>query len=275
MNKESILKFFNTIKAGTIKHSPEIMTGIGIAGMITTTVLAVKATPKALMLIDNKKQEIFDELDPSEVPDNNTNYKDLQLKPIEVVKVAWKPYIPAAVTCVASVTCLIGASSVNAKRNAALATAYELSKTALTEYKEKVVETIGDEKEKVVREKVSEERIKKNPITKNEIIMTDYGDTQFYETLSGRYFKSDIEQIKKVVNYLNKDMLRDMFGTISLNEFYDELELERIDLGDELGWRVDKGPIEIDFTSKIADNGKPCIVLDYINAPHYGFNKFG
>ena len=142
-------------------------------------------------------------------------------------------YIPAAATCVASTACLIGASSVNIRRNAMLATAYKLSETAFSEYKEKVVETIGDEKEKVVREKVSEERIKKNPITKNEVIMTDYGDTQFYETLSGRYFKSDIEEIKKVVNYLNKDMLQDMFGTISLNEFYDELELERIDLGDE------------------------------------------
>ena len=112
--------------------------------MITTTVLAVKATPKVLMLIDSKKQEIFDELDPSEVPGNTTNYKDLQLKPIEVVKVAWKSYIPAAVTCVASVTCLIGASSVNAKRNAALATAYELSKTALADYKEKVVENVRE-----------------------------------------------------------------------------------------------------------------------------------
>ena len=245
-------------KTSITKHSPEILTGIGIAGMITTTVLAVKATPKAIRLIEEAKEE-----------------KGEDLTKAETIKTCWKAYIPAAATCVASTACLIGASSVSIRRNAMLATAYKLSETAFSEYKEKVVETIGDEKEKVVREKVSEERIKKNPITKNEIIMTDYGDTQFYETLSGRYFKSDIEQIKKVVNYLNKDMLQDMFGTISLNEFYDELELERIDLGDELGWRVDKGLIEIDFTSKIADNGKPCIVLDYINAPHYGFNKFG
>ena len=245
-------------KTSITKHSPEILTGIGIAGMITTTVLAVKATPKAIRLIEEAKEE-----------------KGEDLTKAETVKSCWKAYIPAAATCIASTACLIGASSVSIRRNAMLATAYKLSETAFSEYKEKVVETIGDEKEKIVREKVSEERIKKNPITKNEIIMTDYGDTQFYETLSGRYFKSDIEQIKKVVNYLNKDMLQDMFGTISLNEFYDELELERIDLGDELGWRVDKGLIEIDFTSKIADNGKPCIVLDYINAPYYGFNKFG
>lgn len=256
MSKSKMAQLMRVAKTSITKHSPEILTGIGIAGMITTTVLAVKATPKAIRLIEEAKEE-----------------KGEDLTKAETIKTCWKAYIPAAATCVASTACLIGASSVSIRRNAMLATAYKLSETAFSEYKEKVVETIGDEKEKVVREKVSEERIKKNPITKNEIIMTDYGDTQFYETLSGRYFKSDIEQIKKVVNYLNKDMLQDMFGTISLNEFYDELELERIDLGDELGWRVDKGLIEIDFTSKIADNGKPCIVLDYINAPYYGFDK--
>ena len=258
MNKSKMSQLMRVAKTSISKHSPEILTGIGIAGMITTTVLAVKATPKAIRLIEEVKEE-----------------KGEDLTKTETVKTCWRAYIPAAATCIASTACLIGASSVSIRRNAMLATAYKLSETAFSEYKEKVVETIGDEKEKIVREKVSEERIKKNPITKNEVIMTDYGDTQFYETLSGRYSKSDIEQIKKVVNYLNKDMLQDMFGTISLNEFYDELELERIDLGDELGWRVDKGLIEIDFTSKIADNGKPCIVLDYINAPYYGFNKFG
>ena len=257
MSKSKMAQLMRVAKTSITKHSPEILTGIGIAGMITTTVLAVKVTPKAIRLIEEAKEE-----------------KGEDLTKTETVKTCWRAYIPAAATCIVSTACLIGASSVSIRRNAMLATAYKLSETAFSEYKEKVVETIGDEKEKVVREKVSEERIKKNPITKNEIIMTDYGDTQFYETLSGRYFKSDIEQIKKVVNYLNKDMLQDMFGTISLNEFYDELELERIDLGDELGWRVDKGLIEIDFTSKIADNGKPCIVLDYINAPRYGFDKF-
>lgn len=257
MSKSKMAQLMRVAKTSITKHSPEILTGIGIAGMITTTVLAVKATPKAIRLVEEAKEE-----------------KGEDLTKAETIKICWKAYIPAAAICVTSTACLIGASSVSIRRNAMLATAYKLSETAFSEYKEKVVETIGDEKEKIVREKVSEERIKKNPITKNEIIMTDYGDTQFYETLSGRYFKSDIEQIKKVVNYLNKDMLQDMFGTISLNEFYDELELERIDLGDELGWRVDKGLIEIDFTSKIADNGKPCIVLDYINAPHYGFDKF-
>ena len=54
----------NDVKTTLSKHAPEILTGIGIAGMVTTTVLAVRATPKALMLIDAKKQEVFYNLDP-------------------------------------------------------------------------------------------------------------------------------------------------------------------------------------------------------------------
>ena len=256
MNRSKMAQFVRGVKMNVSKHSPEILMGLGIAGMITTVVLAVKETPKALDLIAEAEDK-----------------KGEQLKKTEVVKATWKCYIPAVVTGATSIACLIGASTKNAKRNAALATAYKLSETALSEYREKVVETIGEEKEKVVREKVSEEKLKQNPIEKNEIIFTDNGDTQFYEPLSGRYFKSDIEHINKIVNRLNKSMLHDMFGYITLNEFYEELGLDMVELGEDLGWNLDKGLIDIEFTSKIASNGKPCIVLDYINAPHYNYDK--
>ena len=141
--KLNVSKLCKDAKVMVSKRSPEILTGLGIAGMITTTVLAVKATPKAMKLLEEAKKDIFDNLDPEDIPENNTDYTDISLKPIEVVKVAWKPYISAAITGIASISCIIGASSVHAKRNAAIAAAYNLSQTALTEYKEKVVETIG------------------------------------------------------------------------------------------------------------------------------------
>lgn len=269
MNKTNVTNLIKNIKIGLGKRSPEILTGIGIAGMITTTVLAVKATPKALKLIDVKKQEMFDELDPSEIPGNNSDYNDMCLKPIEIVKVAWKPYIPAVVTGVASVTCLIGASSVNAKRNAALATAYELSKTALTEYKEKVVETIGEKKEKVIREKVDQDRLDKNPVSKNSIVITNNGDQLFYDGVSGRYFKSDLEDVKAAVNRINREMIYDNY--VSLSEFYDELGLEHTDVSDALGWNLDKGLIEISYGTRMSDDGRSCITLDYHVAPRYDF----
>lgn len=256
MAKSNVTKFFKDIGAMASKRSPEILTGIGIAGMITATILAVRSTPKAIRLMEDAQYE-----------------KGEELTATEKVKAAWKPYVPAAVTGVLSVTCLIGASSKYVRRNAALATAYKLSETALSEYKDKVVETIGEKKEKTVRDKIAKDKVEKNPVSKNEVIMTEKGNTLCYETISGRYFKSDIEKIKKAVNELNRQMLNDMY--ISLSEFYDEIGLSHIKNSDELGWNLDEGLIDIDFSSQLADDGTPCVVVDYLTPPRYDFYKLG
>ena len=257
MRKPNLANFMASTREFINKRSPEILTGIGIAGMITTTVLAVRATPKALELIEEKKDE--DAVD--------------ELSPLEIVKTAWKPYIPATVTGVVSVSCLIGASSANAKRNAALATAYKLSETALSEYREKVIETIGEKKEKTVRDKVAEERVKKNPVSKSEVIVTNNGTTLCFDPISARYFKSSIDKIKRAENELNKQMLHDISGYVSLNDFYDELGLDHTTIGDDLGWNVDK-LIDISFSSQLNDNGEPSVVLDYVVTPKSNFYKF-
>ena len=254
MNKSNLANFAKNLRTAVSRHSPEILMGIGIAGMITTTVLAVKATPKALMLLEDARYE-----------------KGEDLTAVEKVKACWKCYVPATVTGVSSVACLVGASSIHAKRNAVLATAYKLSETALTEYQEKVIETIGERKEKAVREKIDKDHIDQNPVSKNQVIVTDRGATLCYDYHSGRYFNSDIELIKKAVNNLNSQMLREDY--VSLNDFYDELNLSHTKLGDELGWRVDGGLIEVDFSSQIADDGRPCIVLNYAIAPRRDYYK--
>ena len=44
MQKVNLPKVLNDLKIRTVKRSPEILTGIGIAGMITTTVMnAIKS----------------------------------------------------------------------------------------------------------------------------------------------------------------------------------------------------------------------------------------
>lgn len=260
VNKQSVATLFKNVRTTLSKHSPELLTGIGIAGMITTTALAVRATPKALTLIENKKQEL--ELDPSD-----------KLTPVETVKATWKCYIPAAITGVTSVACLIGASSVNARRNAALATAYNLSATALAEYKDKVVETIGEKKEQIIRDKVAEERIKKEPVNNSAIIVSGNGNTRCFDTITKRRFTSDIEQIKKIVNELNRRMLSGE-DYISLNEFYYELGLDGCNVGEDLGWNVTRGLIELDFSAQLDTDGVPCIVIDYMVAPKRGYNSY-
>lgn len=251
----TLSKLVKRVSTEMSKRSPEILAGIGIAGMITTTVLAVKVTPKAIKLIEERENEIGEEI-----------------SKLEKVKVAWKPYIPAIVTGVASAVCLIGSCSAHSRRTAAITTAYKLSETALSEYKEKVIETIGEKKEQAIKEKIDKDHIEKNPVSKNEIIITKRGKSLCYDSLSGRYFESDIDFIKSIQNELNAQMINDIAGYIALNDFYDELGLARIDVGDELGWNVDRR-INIRFGSQIADDGKPCIVVAHDNPPFYEYEQ--
>lgn len=256
MDKSNITNIIKGIKASISRHSPEILTGIGIAGMVTTTILAVKATPKAIKLIEAEKQ---------------AKHVDA-LSPVDTIKTVWKCYIPAAMTGVSSIACLIGSNAINAKRNAALTTVYTLSEMARNEYKEKVIETIGEKKERTIKEKVDAERIKKDPVSKKEVIITEKGTTLCYDHVFGRYFKSDIDIINRAMNKINREIVINMYA--SLNDFYAELGLSPVEMGYELGWNIDDGTIEIEPSSQLADDGTPCLVIDYNIPPKYNYSRF-
>lgn len=271
MNKTDVTNFFKTIKKGVTKHSPEILTGIGVAGMISTVVFAVKATPKAMDLIEEERKRKLHEATVDEAREWSEN-GGIPLKPLEVVKVAWKPYIPAAITGITSIACVIGANSVHARRNAALATAYQLSAKALTDYREKVVETIGEKKEISVRDKVAKKQVEEKPKNDSQIIMTGKGNTLCYDSHSDRYFRSDIDKIRNAVLSLNERMINGNEMYISLNDFYDEIGLKHVDVGDRIGWRIDKGRIDVRYSAQLTDDNEPCIVLDHLTPPEYGFD---
>lgn len=241
------------------KNSPTILTGIGVAGLVATTVLAVKATPKALEILQ-------DEIDTRE----RVRFPIEALTPQEVVKLTWKCYLPAAAMGLITVGCIIGANSINLRRNAALVSVYSLSEAALKEYQAKVVETIGQNKERKIKDDIAKDKIAKNPVSDNEIVITNLGDTLCYDALSGRYFKSDIEKIRQVFNKLSRDLMTEMF--IDLNTIYSELGLKGTKLGETIGWHIDDGLIEADFSSQLTENGTPCLVLDYVTEPRYNHN---
>lgn len=277
MSKKDLNKIFKVAKTFVTSHSPEILTGIGITGMCTATVLAVKATPKALKKIEEKKLEVYDEMDACEIP-SNALPEDVTLTKAEIVKATWKCYIPAAVTTGVSVACLIGASKVNLKRNAALATAYNLSQTALTEYKKVIEETVDEEKVKEIKEKVAQETVNKKPVEEQkmanarEIIMTDGEKFRCYDMTEGRYFWSDKESIREAVNNINEKLLS--YDYVSLNEFYDELELKNTNMGEKVGWNIGRdGQLRVHFSSVLDEKGRPCLAIEYNVEPRYDYSN--
>lgn len=259
--KTNINQMAHQFKMALHKHSPEILTGFGIAGMLTSTVLAVQATPKAIRLIEERKDDLQTD----------------KLTVKETVETTWKCYIPAAATAVVSITCLVGASSVNVKRNTALAAAYKLSETTLSEYRNAVVETIGEKKERAVLDKVSEEKIKNNPVDNTEIYFTDRGHTLCFEPISGRYFYTDLDKVKRAALTLTEQILTDPFNSgVSVNDFYDEIGLPRTKGGDDLGWNLDIGtpkvyisPLVIEDNSRL--HGEICGVINFTNPPKYDY----
>lgn len=246
----------NNLRFEIVKHCPEIFMFFGITGMLSAGVLAVRATPKALKLIEAEQDKRSDD--------------QTSITALDTVKLTWRCYIPSAVAATLSTGCLIASNSVHTRRNAALATAYAFSETALKEYKEyrgKVVEAIGEEKEQAIRDVMAKEKIESNPVGVNEVIVTGKGATLCYETTSARYFRSDIDKIKKAENELNRRLLNEIW--VSLNDFYDELGLPTTSLGDKLGWDIDHGFIDMGFSSQLNEDDVPCLVIEHRVPPQY------
>lgn len=278
MNKPNLNRCFKTVTRVAKKRSPEILTGLGIAGMITTTVLAVKATPKALKLIEKEKSDQNQKLWNEAYEKGQENCKQItKLKPIDIVKVAWKLYVPAMLLGTASVACIIGANSVHASRHAALYSAYKLSETALTEYKDKVKELVPEKKVKEIKQKLAEDKIdkaiKKEPKVKDsesKVIVSGEGDTWFVDPFTNLPFLSTTAKIDAAVNKVNLLLMNDMFA--SLSDLYDSLGLETTANSDGIGWCIDDGLIETDYSEAVVRNGRAYIVMDFLKRPEWGYD---
>lgn len=250
-------------------NSPAILSGIAVGGVIATAILAVRATPKALDCIADAQDHKAEYFDPAAKEENPGLKEDLT--PVETIKVVWKLYIPAAAAGVASIACIIGASQIGARRNAALVGAYSLVDTAFREYKDEVMHQIGTAKERKVVDQVAVNQMERSPATDSQVIITGGGDQMCYDTLTGRYFRSDIELIRRAENEINRRVLADMYA--AHNEFYDLLGLAQTTIGDELGWNIDN-LIELVFTSHLAPDGVPCLAISYARLPRKDYGKF-
>lgn len=246
---------FKNIQNVLIKHSPELLMGFGISGLCFSIIYSVKATLKAKQNIDNYKEE--------------TKQDKLSFK--EVIKCSWKPFIPVVISTAAAVPCLICSNGIYAKRNAMAAAAYALSETALNEYRGTVKDILGEQKEKAITEKVSSKEVNDTyENNKSQIILTGDGDSLFFEPLTSRYFKSNWNKILKAANRLNADALTNTFGSITLNDWFDEIGLDRTDLGSYMGWDLEHGMsdlIDISLNSSLTPDDIPCGAIYYNNRP--------
>jgi methionine synthase I (cobalamin-dependent) len=243
------------------QNSPTILSGIAVAGVLSTAYLAAKATLKANERIKN--------LETIPLHEDSDEFK---LSSKEKVQLCWKYYIPAGASGIATVSCIIGANQIGLRRHAAMVGAYTLAETAFREYKEQVVGEIGEIKERGIRDKVAIQQMEKHPVKDAQVIITGGGEDLCFDTYTGRYFRSDIETIRRAQNEVNHLVNVDMY--CAHNEFYELVGLSETLVGDQVGWNIDN-TMDLSFTPHInPDNGKPCLAINYVRLPLANYHKF-
>lgn len=251
------------------RSSPTILTCLAAIGVVATTVMAVRATPKAVMLI-RKNSRINHDGDPE------------AYTKLEAVQSAWKCYIPAAIIGVSTITCIFGANILNKRQQVSIASAYALVNNAYREYKSKVKELYGEETHNAVVDSIAKEQCKDVYITTPGLISNstlDFGEGMepeitrtFYDSFSKQYFETTIAKVIEAEYHLNRNFM--FTGVISLNDFYEFLGLEKIDIGDNIGWSSCDGDIYwIDFNHHLAtfDDGLEIYVVDMVFEPTSDF----
>lgn len=240
MNRK--ISFMKQASRNLRKASPPLMTCIGAIGVITTAILAVKATPKALERIEGAKEAKKDE--------DGEN-----LTRMETIAVTWQCYIPAVATGIATIGCIFGANMLNRRQQASLTSAYAMLNKSYTGYKQKLKELYGQEAHNRILKELAAEKVDEDHYISapggfyNSDLKFD-GATEetrlFYDRLSKRYFESTIGKVLQAEYHLNRNLV--LRGDVTLNEFYNFLGIEEVPEGDGVGWFIDDYEIYwIDF----------------------------
>lgn len=228
-------------------HSPVIMTGMAVAGVVTTSYLTARGTVKAVV-------DLYQDTDEIEAEDERTF--------MDKAKIVWPHYVPAAASGVATIVCILSGHSIHTKRQAALMGLYSVTDKAFTEYQAKVKETIGENKEQKIRDEVAEDRIREAPVAN--VVVTGGGDHLCFDTFTGRYFRSSVEKIRKAENDINAEVINNCYA--SQNDFYRNIGMETTAYGDEIGWRIGH-MMELTFSSHLSSEGEPALAINYRAEP--------
>lgn len=238
-----------------IKQSPIILAGVGITSVVTTAILASKATIIADQLIKDAENE-----------KKKAQGEDATLTTIEKVQAGWKPYVPTIISCAVGVSAITGSVAISQKRQAALAGLYALSETALKEYQDKIEKEYGPKEAQKLRDQINSDRVQNADVPPWDDSVLPQGDVWCYDKFSGRYFFSSAQKISLAVSEVNESI----YGggmCVSLNEFYGILNNDRLGpcgLGDDVGWNINAN-CKPYFTSCLTSDMKPCLILDWSN----------
>ena len=253
--KEKMIRMYNNSKNVVQKHSPEILAGVGVVGVVASTVMACKATMKLNDILEESKETRDKIREVESNPRYEEQYshedakKDLVINYTQTAMKVAKLYAPAVILGSASLGCLLASNDILRKRNAALSAAYMTVDKSFKEYRQRVVDRFGEEVEKEIRYNIKAEEITSTVVAEDgsETTITEtvktmdpnlYSDYAKFFDEASPYWQKDPEYnfmfLKSQQQYAN-DLLKAR-GRLFLNEVYEMLGIEKTKAGQIVGW---------------------------------------
>lgn len=251
-------KLLNKSKLFVKRNASTILTGVGAVGVVATSVMAVKATPKALRLLEHAEQE-----------------KGEKLTKLEIVKTAAPVYIPSVLTGAATIACIFGANILSKRQQAAMMSAYALLDQSYKDYKKKVDELYGEGSNKEIEQAIAKDKYDETDLT----IDDNDGKELFYDAYSERYFIATMADVLEAEYEINRLLAQD-YG-VYLNEFYELLPLDEVDYGNYMGWSSFELVetywycwVEFEHEKVTMDDGLECTIIHMLTEPTFDFENY-
>jgi hypothetical protein len=246
------------------ENSPAILTAIGAAGAITSSYLAVKATVT-----------VMDEIHEEETNGPNGAMSNRERAEFVMDSGLWRNYIPAAATCLGTVACIIGATTISSRKAAGVAAAYSLLEKGATEYQEKVAEKFGEKKEQEVRSEILADRLKaRDPMNDDSIEVwgRQEGKSVFQDSFSQMYVWTDRVEIGEALVDIGKTI--NDIGYASLADFYYRLDIPAPAYANDIGWSSNDHRPTARFSSAMTPAEVPVNAFDISPLPNPDFRRF-
>lgn len=234
-----IAKLASSIERVVRSNSTTIFSALAISGVVTTAYLTGKASFKACHRLSSESPHMSKK---------------------ETAELVWKFYIPAGVSGAATIACVIAAQKTGSRKTAAAQAAFSISERAFSEYRDKVIEQIGENKEQKIRDEIAQDHVTKNKPPSTEVLVTGPGNILCLEKYTGRYFSSDAETLKKAQNDLNAKLIAHNYAY--MDDFYYLIGLPQTSHSATVGWESDR-MMELKFSTTLTPDSRPCLVFDY------------
>lgn len=282
---------FLKVQKLVVKNAPTILAVMGAAGAVASVVLAIDGTLKCQEELEKRAREekgesyykaqeahyrqengesntdickalnvkvVNTEEEADEYVNNLVNLTQMSTK--EKVLLYLKYYGPSALMLTASAFCIFSGNSISKKRILQLTGALALSQKSLFDYKDKVEEIVGKKKAREINDEIAQDKVLNNPATAaNTIIhnMSNQPDLSlWYDTVSDRYFYSNVDYIRKAE--IEAQRMLEKNGFVSMNDVYSILGINEIPIGDDCGWSKDmNGSVILEIGAVLDDKGNP------------------